>query len=276
MTRIDASAPSPFLTRATAWVRWTKDLLITLLLWVYFTAGFVIFFAPFYVLSLVFARYRASAFQCLNYLFYKVFFILCRLIIPSHRWNIDPRVSGIRSAVVICNHVSYLDSILLVSLFPKHTTIAKDKLFGIPILGHLMALSGYIPSSGKGRFADLLLNSLTAVTTNLQSGANIIVFPEGTRSRNGQVGTLNRGAFKIAKYCRAPIKVLKIRNTDKLFIPGKFLFNTCSGNMIELKLIAELTPDYDSSTFSIPGLMAEVHALLGDHGKQPDDFLNMN
>ena len=61
MTRIDASAPSPFLTRATAWVRWAKDLLITLLLWVYFTAGFVIFFAPFYVLSLVFARNRASA-----------------------------------------------------------------------------------------------------------------------------------------------------------------------------------------------------------------------
>ena len=275
MTRTDASAPSPFLTRTVTWVRWIKDLLITLLLWVYFTAGFVIFFAPFYLLSLVFAKNRAGAFQYLNYLFYKVFFILCRLTIPSHHWNIDPRISGIRSAVVVCNHVSYLDSILLVSLFPKHTTIAKDRLFGIPILGHLMALSGYVPSSGKGR-ADLLLNSLTAVAANLQSGGSIIVFPEGTRSRDGQVGALNKGAFKIAKYCRAPIKVLKIRNTDKLFIPGKFLFNTCSENMIELKLIAELTPDYDSSSFSIPGLMSEVHALLGEHGAQPDEFLNMN
>lgn len=272
MNRIAASASSSPPTRRTAWFRWMKDLLITLLLWLYFTVGFIIFFAPFYCLALIFSKRRATAFQYFNYLFYKGFFFLCRLVIPSHRWHIDPKIGDTRSAMVVCNHLSYLDSILLVSLFPRHTTIAKDRLFGIPILGRLMALSGYIPSSGKGRYADLLLNSLAAVNANLEAGGNIIVFPEGTRSRDGQVGELHKGAFKIAKYCRAPIKVLKIRNTDKLFIPGRFLFNTCSENSIDLKLIAELTPDYDSSSFSLPALMAHVRVLLGEHAGQPDKF----
>jgi 1-acyl-sn-glycerol-3-phosphate acyltransferase len=76
---------------------------------------------------------------------------------------------------------------------------------------------------------------------------------------------LHKGAFKIAKYCHAPIKVLKITNTNKLFIPGKFLFNTCIGSTIGLKLVAEISPDYDSDAFTIRGLMEQVKSLLGTH-----------
>jgi 1-acyl-sn-glycerol-3-phosphate acyltransferase len=97
---------------------------------------------------------------------------------------------------------------------------------------------------------------------HIRAGGNIIVFPEGTRSRDGAVGELHKGAFKIAKYCRAPIKVLKVRNTDKLLMPGSFLFNTCSDNTIGLTLIAELIPEYASESFSIRNLIAQVHAFL--------------
>jgi 1-acyl-sn-glycerol-3-phosphate acyltransferase len=246
-----------------AWIRFAKDLAVTLLLWTYFTAGFMLFFAPFYLLALIFARNRAAAFQRLNSKFYQGFFLLCRCIVPSHRWDIHPDVRRIRSSVIVCNHISYLDSILLISLYPRHTTIAKDRLFRIPVFGRMLALSGYIPSSGTGRYADLLLDSLDNIAASLASGGNVIVFPEGTRSRDGQVGLLQKGAFKIAKYCRAPIKVLNVSNTDKLFVPGKFLFNTCEGGTIVLKLIAELSPEYSREAFSIPKLMARVKSLLG-------------
>lgn len=253
------------------WTRRLKDLIVTLLLWGYFTVGFVVFFAFFYLAALVFLKDRSSAFQRLNSLFYRGFFSLCRFLVPRHRWDIHPRVRTIRSSVILCNHVSYLDSILLVSLYSKHTTIAKDRLFAIPIFGSVLKLSGYIPSSGSGRFKDLLLNSMDSISAVLEKGGNIIVFPEGTRSRDGRVGNLHKGVFKIAKYRRAPIKVLKISNTDKLFPPGKFLFNTCIDNTIGLKLVAELMPEYEDPDFAIQNLIDEVHALL-DKGRAPNQL----
>jgi len=246
-------------------LRWLKDAVITLALWGYFTAGFVLFFVPFYLLALLFAKERSAAFQNLNSRFLGGFFRICRFLIPGHRWQIDPKIREIQSAVIVCNHVSYLDSILMISLFRRHTTIAKDRLFRIPVLGRLLVLSGYIPSSGSGRLADLLLNSLDTIAATIDTGGNIIVFPEGTRSRNGRIGELQKGAFKIARYCKAPIKVLKICNTDQLFMPGRFLFNTCAANTIDLKLVEEITPDYESKAFSMTQLMARVRAVLEKH-----------
>jgi 1-acyl-sn-glycerol-3-phosphate acyltransferase len=243
-------------------LQWLKDMAITLALWGYFTAGFALLFGPFYLLALLFAKERSAAFQNLNSRFNAGFFRICRFLIPGYRWQIDPRVREIRSAVIVCNHLSYLDSILLISLFRRHTTIAKDRLFRIPVLGRLLVFSGYIPSSGGGRFADLLLNSLDTIAATLDAGGNIIVFPEGTRSRNGRMGELQKGAFKIARYCKAPIKVLRISNTDRLFMPGRFLFNTCAASTIDLKLVQEIIPDYESSAFSITQLMAQVRAEL--------------
>lgn len=239
-----------------------KDLVITLILWGYFTAGFAILFGPFYLLALCLEKNRNSAFQYLNQLFFNTFFRLCRFVIPRHKWAIQSQVNTIQSSMIVCNHISYLDSILLVSLYTKHITIAKDRLFYIPILGSVAEHAGYIPSSGRGKCADLLLNSLEAVSDTLARGGNIIVFPEGTRSRDGRVGPLQKGAFKIAKYCKAPIKVLKISNTHKLFPPGKFLFNTCIDNTISLQLVGELTPQYETEKLNAEDLMAQVSALL--------------
>jgi len=96
----------------------------------------------------------------------------------------------------------------------------------------------------------------------LASGGNVFIFPEGTRSRDGRIGNLNKGAFKLAKMCKAPVKVLFIENTDKLFKPGKSLFNAHRPNTVTVTLIGEMNPDYRSDQFSINGLMAEVHALM--------------
>jgi 1-acyl-sn-glycerol-3-phosphate acyltransferase len=243
-----------------------KDLTITLFLWSYFTGGFVLFFAPFYLIAFFFATNRPAAFQRLNSLFYRCFFFICRAAIPSHHWVISPEVRAIRSAVIVSNHVSYLDSILLVSLFPRLTTIAKARLFDIPVLGRIMGLSGYIPSSGEGPYAALLINSLDTLVGHLARGGNIAVFPEGTRSRNGRVGPLNKGAFKIARKLNAPLNVLSIQNTDKLFTPGKFLFNTCCPNSIRVHLVADLHPDYTHPDFSMKALMSEVRGLIVESG----------
>jgi 1-acyl-sn-glycerol-3-phosphate acyltransferase len=114
-----------------------------------------------------------------------------------------------------------------------------------------------------------VIERIDAMDGYLASGGNLFIFPEGTRSRDGTIGRLNKGAFKIAKLSRTPVKVLLIRNTNKLFTPGRFLFNTMVPNTISVELIDTIDPEYQSGFFSISDLMSQVRALLeGQETKQ--------
>jgi 1-acyl-sn-glycerol-3-phosphate acyltransferase len=243
-------------------VKPVSDLMVTLLLWSYFTVGFIILFSPFYLAAFLFSQNREFSFQRLNHNFYKGFFFLIRILVPRQKWRIANEVKSIRSSVIVCNHLSYLDPLLLISLFPRHKTIVKSTFFNVPIFGWMLKQAGYIPSTSEGSLSELMIERIDAMGGYLASGGNLFIFPEGTRSRDGSIGRLNKGAFKIARLCRTPIKVLYIRNTNKLFTPGKFFFNTFVSNTITVEQITGLVPDYQSDKFSITDLMSQVRTLL--------------
>ncbi len=238
------------------------DFMITILLWTYFTIGFLAFFSIPYIKAFLFSKNREISFQRLNHKFYRGFFVLVRILIPQHKWHIGSDVPGIRSSVIVCNHVSYLDPLLLISLFEKHKTIVKNSFFKVPIFGRMLILSGYIPSTFEGKWSELMIPRIEAVKDYLADGGNVFIFPEGTRSRDGNIGSFHKGAFKIARLCNAPIRVLFIRNTNMLFRPGRFLFNTSVSNTITVELLNTVDPDYRSDTFSISGLISHVRSLL--------------
>jgi 1-acyl-sn-glycerol-3-phosphate acyltransferase len=118
-----------------------------------------------------------------------------------------------------------------------------------------------------------MIERIDTMDSYLASGGNLFIFPEGTRSRDGTIGRLNKGAFKIARLCQTPIKVLYIDNTNKLFTPGKFLFNTFVSNIITVKPITGIEPDYQSGHFSISELMSQVRALLDSQKESPSEDL---
>jgi 1-acyl-sn-glycerol-3-phosphate acyltransferase len=256
------SAHNPGMNPSLTGVSRLIDGTVTLLLWIYFTIGFVVLFAPFYALAAILAFDRARAFQRLNHFFYRGFFLLCRLTMPRQKWHIDPDLRAVRSAVVVCNHVSYIDPLLLISLFARHTTIVKNRLFHIPIFGWMLTVSGYLPADSEGPLADRMVERLENMPGFLAGGGNMVVFPEGTRSRDCALGALRPGAFKIARLCRAPLAVVRIENSNRLFMPGRFLFNTCQANTITVRLLAQIKPRYDSEEPSVKELMGQVRALL--------------
>lgn len=235
--------------------------ILTCALWSYFTLGFILFFAPFYLAAALFASNREIAFQKLNHRFNRFFFKIIRFFIPDLKLHIDPRALGLRSSVIVCNHLSYLDPLLLIAMFARHTTIVKSALFKVPIFGQMLTASGYIPSASKGRLSHLLTSRIENLPAYLQTGGILFVFPEGTRSRNSELGRFNPGAFKIARRTRAPIKVLSIRHTDTLFPPGKFLFNT-RPLPITVRLIGSFEPDYDSNDFTLTALITAIRKQM--------------
>jgi len=54
-----------------------------------------------------------------------------------------------------------------------------------------------------------------------------------------------------------------IRNTGRLYIPGRFLFNTRERFTISVELAGTLKPEYGSETFSLSGVMTQAHTLMG-------------
>jgi 1-acyl-sn-glycerol-3-phosphate acyltransferase len=263
-----------------------RNLTITVILWIYYIFGFFLVYSPFYLYAFFFSerreevispdpslekrenwkdwekRGREEAFQNLNHRLHESFFSFLRMIVPKVKWRIAEEVKGLRSSIIIANHLSFLDPILFVSLFEKQKTIVKSNYFKIPVFGWILKTSGYIPSLTESLFTEPMMKQIKYMKDFLAAGGNLFIFPEGTRSRDGRIGPLDRGAFRIAKLCNAPIAVIRIRDTHKVFPPGKFLFNTWDTNIIEVELAGTLVPSYESEAFSLSALMAEAGVLM--------------
>ncbi len=240
------------------------DLVITLLLWSYFLFGSVAFFFLFYIPAYLFSKDRVRTFQKLSYLHMKIFFALVRLLVPRTKFVIREEVRAIRSSVIVCNHISYLDPILLISLLPRQCTIVKSTFFTVPFFGWLLRNSGYIPSTPSEMTGPAMIRNLENIKKHLASGGNLFVFPEGTRSRNGKLTEFNKGVFSIARYCAAPLQLVLLQGTNDLFRPGSFLFGTRNFSRIEVKIIRCLKPDYASENFSAAVLADQSRAFFED------------
>ena len=256
------------------------DVGVTLLLWVYYILGYLILFSPFYIVAFLTAADRETAFQRLNHRFHRSFFGLLQFITPGLTIKVDRRIRDIRSSVIVCNHLSYLDPILLISLIEKQKTVVKSLFFQLPVFGWILKESGYIPSMMDKESSSLMMERVAGMRDYLAAGGNLFIFPEGHRSRNGRPGPLNKGAFMIAKRCRAPVVVLSVKNTDRLFTPEKFFFNTCISNTIEVELISRIDPDESVRLKALPLLTCTSRGAgerretpQGKTGADPSDKL---
>lgn len=240
------------------------DVVITLVIWIYYIFSYLVFFSLCYFAASLFARDREIAFQRINRLYYRSFFFFVRTIVPGLDFRIQREISSIRGSVIVCNHLSYLDPILLISLFERHKTIVKNVFFKVPIFGSVLKTAGYLPATASGTLVSLMMERMNGLKDYLSSGGNFFIYPEGTRSRDGRLGRLNEGAFKIAKRCNAPIQVVSIRNTQRLFPPDRFLFNTCVKTTIEVRLAGTIEPDAPGRDCPVSELKEKAWSLLND------------
>ena len=119
---------------------------------------------------------------------------------------------GKNNYLVIANHQSILDIIVALATLPiPFKFMAKKELFSIPFLGWHMTLAGYIPvdrSSPEGRKA-----AAQKAKDCLRDGGSLLMFPEGTRSLDGQILPFKPGAFKLAQNEHIPLLPTVIEGT---------------------------------------------------------------
>jgi 1-acyl-sn-glycerol-3-phosphate acyltransferase len=236
------------MTPAFKLLRLPFNFFFTLLFWLYTIFGFLFFYLPVLIFLSFFIGSREAKFQKMNHYYYYGFFRGLNVLVPGLSIKISNEVKKIKSSVIISNHRSYLDPILLISIFPRHKTIVKGIFFRIPFISWAMKSGGYIPFTPSKSYNDFLAENLKSIPEFIKSGGNLFIFPEGRRSRDGRIGKLQKGAFSIAARHKIPVDVIYINNTDRLFKPGEFMLNTCIRNTITVEKIGTIKPSNKINT----------------------------
>lgn len=114
------------------------------------------------------------------------------------------KIDASKPAIYASNHLSLIDTPCLFWHMPfQFRIMAKKELFGVPFMGWHLRRSGQIPIDRTSARASLL--SLTKAMELLKGGMNLVVFPEGGRSHNGQVQPFLGGVFYAAIKAGVPI-----------------------------------------------------------------------
>jgi 1-acyl-sn-glycerol-3-phosphate acyltransferase len=147
-----------------------------------------------------------------------IFFAFIRLRVKGLE-NV-PRGQGL---IIASNHQSLFDIIVLLAAMPDiFFFVAKKELFKVPFLGWYMKKAGYISIDRQVSFK--ALKTLDLIKQKIKSGQSILIFPEGTRSPDGQLQSFKRGSFAVALETGSPILPVAISNTYKIVPKGHLLF----------------------------------------------------
>lgn len=128
-----------------------------------------------------------------------------------------------RSHVVIANHLSNLDVVVMFLAIPLPIRyLAKKELFRVPLLAQAMRSVGIVEVDRGGRAA--AIKSVNEQSEKvIARGYSLIIFPEGTRSRDGEPKTFKKGAFMMAAAANMPVLPVVIAGTHEIWAPGSLI-----------------------------------------------------
>ena len=149
------------------------------------------------------------------------------LIIASNPfWKI--KISGLenidrnKTYVIVANHQSLADIVILYQIKTQFKWVAKDSLFTVPFIGWSLSLCKHI------RIARGRLGSIKEVYGEargwLRKGMSVLFFPEGTRSETGEMRAFQNGAFKLAIKEKTPVLPILVEGTGSAIPKGSWLF----------------------------------------------------
>ena len=113
--------------------------------------------------------------------------------------------------VMVANHQSLLDILILFRLFTHFKWVSKAENFRLPFIGWNMSLNRYIKLVRGNRQS--VVKMLRASREALASGNSIMMFPEGTRSSDGRLHSFKTGAFELAHEGQYPILPIVLDGT---------------------------------------------------------------
>ena len=209
-----------------------------------------------------------------------LFFLACSLFVEPRRllrpikaqlrwmfraFGLRARVTGLerlrpgRTYLFMCNHVSHLDHFMLLAWIPGYFVgLEAIEAAKVPLYGWAGARWGQVRIDRGNREA--ALEACRAVMDRLAGGLSVVVFPEGQRTRDGQLGPLKKGGFHIAVDAQAEVVPVVLKGLYPLAPRGAMVLGT---GEVEIRNCPPLAPP-PASEEAHAALAAQVRAVMLD------------
>jgi 1-acyl-sn-glycerol-3-phosphate acyltransferase len=126
-----------------------------------------------------------------------------------------------RVCIFAANHISAIDPMAFIPAIPRRVAIlVKQELFRIPVFGAAMKAAEFVPVDRSDREAAAA--SLDLSIERLKQGTSFAIYPEGTRSPDGRLRPLKKGAFIMAVGAGVPIVPVSITGAQKIMQKGSW------------------------------------------------------
>lgn len=168
--------------------------------------------------------------------------------------------------VMIANHQSFVDILVLFRLFTHFKWVSKIEIFRLPFIGWNMALNRYVALRRGDRRS--IAAMMQACLERLEEGSSIMIFPEGTRSVDGRLKPFKAGAFTLAKRAQVPILPIVVEGTAKALPRRGFVLR--GRHHIQVRILDEI-PYAGFADATVEELVAETHALYRRALGEADD-----
>ena len=149
--------------------------------------------------------------------------VLWFLLIPikvTGQENVDPK----QSYVFVANHQSFLDVFAVYGWLPNNFKwLMKKEIRKVPFVGTACAVAGHIFVDRSNPRA--ALQSMDHIKKELVDGISTVIFPEGTRTKTGEMGRFKQGAFKIAMDMGLPVVPITLKGFYEAMPRGKAFAN---------------------------------------------------
>ena len=225
------------------------DVIITFVIWFYFgiTALLSVPFVPILMLFGIISGSQIKTFSFFIRNYIRLLLNLLCLLLPglSYKFPDKKILKKINGAIIISNHPSTLDGILMISLLKNAVVFIKSSYFKIPVLGWFFHWAGYIPIFSGTEMDNIAIKRMQSMQKNALKGINFIIFPEGSRSRDGKIADFQMGAFKFAKRMNLPVYVFYLNNVSLFFPLNSLLLNRKTRGKVKIKYLGTVLPDKD-------------------------------
>ncbi|MFN6946520.1 MAG: MMPL family transporter [Cytophagaceae bacterium] len=202
--------------------------------------------------------------------------ILCRSIVYIMA-NVKKTIVGKKNvdfsspSVIISNHHSFLDIILLLMFNPKVVMVTNDWVYHSPFFGLAVQYADFIPAH-KG-----IEGQLEKIRDLVAEGYSIIIFPEGTRSASAEIGRFHKGAFYLSEYLKLDIQPVILHGTSYAMPKNDGLY--LRGGEVTIKFLprikyndAEFGNTYSERTKKISRYFKSEYQVLRQEKELPDFY----
>jgi 1-acyl-sn-glycerol-3-phosphate acyltransferase len=165
--------------------------------------------------------------------------------------------------VMVANHQSLLDILVLFRLFVHFKWVSKIENFRLPLIGWNMRLNRYIELRRGDRSS--VVQMLALCRDTLAAGSSVMIFPEGTRSPDGRLRAFKPGAFVLAKSTGRPILPVVVEGTSRALPKRGVVLQ--GRHRIRIEILDEIRPESFAEE-SPEELALRVQALIGSYLKE--------